>query len=220
MLASEFAAPVPARRAGRGHVAQSAPRNRAVRDQELRAEVRDRRGEEQVLPGLALPRRRARRQSRPRHLGHRPERLGRAPPRADRQGRLDELLPGSGQAAARHRAEVPEPPPLLHAGEPHVLLHEHAGAALHEPQGAAGRELRDLAPVARAPRDRAGPHVGEHPAAGLSVVPGARPLPAQPAQGDPPRARVRLLALAEEGLRLEPRRPRRPAVHGVPRRRC
>ena len=34
-------------------------------------------------------------QPRPRHLGHRPGRLGRAPPRPDRQGRLDELLPGS-----------------------------------------------------------------------------------------------------------------------------
>ena len=113
----------------------------------------------------------------------------------------------------KHRSRLTH----LHAAQPHVLLHEHAGAAVHQPEGAAGGELRDLAPLARAARRRAGPHEREHSAAGLLLVPVAQPLPARPAQGDPARARVGLLALAEESLRLEPRRRRRPAVHRVPR---
>ena len=173
VLASEFAAPVPADAPATDTSLDPLPVDRAVRDHELSAQVADRRGAQPELPGVALPRRCARGQSRPRHLGHRPGRVGRAPPRPERQGRLDELLPGPEQAPARDRAEAREPAARLHAAEPHVLLHEHARAAVHQPQGAAGGELRDLAAVAQAPRRRPRRHDRERPPAGLPRLPRA-----------------------------------------------
>ena len=175
-----------------GHVPQSAPIDRPVRDHELPADVADRRAAQSAFQGLALRRQRAGRQPRSCDVGHRPERVGRAPPRPDGQGRLDELLPGSRQTAARDREEAQDPPAHVYPAEPHVLLHEHAGAAVHEPQGSASRELRDLAPLAQASGRRPRPHDGEHPAAGLPVIPGPHPLPARSAEGETPRARVGL----------------------------
>ena len=40
-------------------------------------------------------------------------------------------------------AEVRRPDQGLHAGEHVLLLHEQPGAAVRQPQGAAGRQLRD-----------------------------------------------------------------------------
>ena len=65
------------------------------------------------------------------------------------------------------RAEVRGAVADLDAAEPHVLLHEHARGAVHEPQGAASRELRDLAALAQAPRRRPRAHDREHPAAAV-----------------------------------------------------
>ena len=96
---------------------------------------------------------------------------------------------------AGDRAEAQEPAEDLHAAEPHVLLHEHARAAVHQPQGAAGGELRDLAALAQAPRRRPRPHDARTSCRrGTPSLPAAHPLPARPAQGDPARARVGLLA--------------------------
>ncbi len=217
VLASEFAAPVPASAPAADTSLNPLPATGPYVIKSYPPKSADRRGEEPVLPGLALPRRRARRQSRPCHLGHRPQCLARAPPRDDRQGRLDELLPVPSKRLAGMEQKFPKRLRRLHAGEPPLLLHEHAGRAVRPARGAARRELRDLAPVARGPRGRAGERKshGERPAAGLSVLPAAPSLPPRSAHGAQPRARVGRARQARH--RLEPRRDRRPAVHRIPR---
>ena len=220
VLASEFAAPVPADSPATDTSLHPLPATGPYEIKSYQPKVADRRGAQPELPGLALPRRRAGRQSRPRHLGHRPERFGRAPPRTDRQGRLDELLPGARQAAAGDRAEAREPPALLHAAEPHVLLHEHAGAAVHEPQGAAGRELRDLAALAEATSPAVSPTRREN-----ILPPGYPSFQAHSLYRHDLRKAIRLVRESgywhwEAGHRLEPRRRRRPAVHASTSSRC
>ena len=194
--------------------------DRAVRDQELPAEVADRPGAQPVFPGLALPRQRPRRQSRTASRGTSSR------PRASRCGeccsgkddwmsycpiprkRLAEIEQKYGS-----RLRTFTPPNLMY------FFMNTPCAAVRQPQGAAGGELRDLAAMAHASRRRPRASDREHPAAAVSLLPGAQPLSAQPPQGEAARPRIpaRVGLQREAGHRLEPRRRRRPAVHRVPR---
>ena len=84
----------------------------------------------------------------------------------------------------RARVEVRQPDQGVHAGEHVLLLHEHAHRAVQQPEGAAGGQLRDRPPGARAHLRRPRDADAEHPAADVSAVQEAQPLPVQPGEGE------------------------------------
>ena len=104
------------------------------------------------------------------------------------------------------------PPAHLHPAEPHVLLHEHAGAAVHEPQGAAGRELRDLAAAGSSGSPAASPTRPRTSCRRAIRLSGRTPSTGTTCARRSASCASRAIS-GKARLRLEPRRPRRPAVH-------
>ena len=104
--------------------------NRAARD-----------GAQPVLQGV-VEGRAARRLPRPDHLVVRPHRRGADHGDPERPGRLD-ARGAAGRPARRARHEVREPGAHRAADGVLVRADEHATGAVQQPEGAAGRQLRD-----------------------------------------------------------------------------
>ncbi len=176
-------------RQGHLHHRQLARGHRAVRDLEVRAQAGDRHHAEPELPPVdAELAQRAPRRDPGQDRDH--ARAGRERDR-QRPARLVLRVRGA-RPADRGQGPLPAPGLRLRAQQHHVLLHEHAQAAVRQAGGAAGGQLRHRPQRAGQDLRRPGNARREHPAAGLRRrLQGAPPLPLQPGQGQGPDQAVR-----------------------------
>ncbi len=114
---------------------------------------------------------------------HHRRRLGRSAARDQRAGRL-RLPPDPAGPAGVGAVEVRRPAQGLHAGEHVLLLHEHAGEAVRQPEGPPGGQLRDQPRGARPHLRRSRGSDAERAAADVPAVREAQPVPVQPREGE------------------------------------